>query len=126
MKREDFKKFVEETLENVIQFAKEKTDRKLSRRVAFSWFFAKEKDRVTENISEYITARVYVDENNIYPCVDIGVNDILNDGTVLIWANVAGFSPRPFQKNWTDKDGPFVYIIFDNVINKLSNKSKSN
>lgn len=123
MKREDFKEFVEQTLENVIQFAEEKTDRKLSRRIAFSWFFAKEEDRVTENISEYITERIYVDENQIYPCVDIGVNDILNDGTVLIWANVAGFNPRPFQKNWTDRDGPFVYIIFDNVVNKLSNKS---
>lgn len=123
MKREDFKEFVEQTLENVIQFAEEKTDRKLSRRIAFSWFFAKEEDRVTENISEYITKRIYVDENQIYPCVDIGVNDILNDGTVLIWANVAGFKPRPFQKNWTDRDGPFVYIIFDNVVNKLSNKS---
>jgi hypothetical protein len=120
MKREVFKQFVEQTIENVIQYAEEKTGRSLSRKIAFGWFFAKESELVREGIAEYITQRVYIDENNIYPCVDIGVTDILDDGTTLIWANVSGHSPRPFQKNWTDRDGPFVYIIGQRLTDKLS------
>ncbi len=112
MNREDFKKFVGQTLENVIQFVEEKTGKKLSRRITFSWFFGKEEDQVTENISEYITQRVYIDENQIYPCVDIGVTDILNDGTILIWANVAGYSPRPFQKiGHAETDHLFISLV---------------
>lgn len=120
MKREAFKQFVEQTLENVIQYAEEKTGRLLSRKFAFGWFFAKESELVRQDIAEYITKRVYIDENNIYPCVDIGVSDILDDGTTLIWASVSGHSPRPFEKNWTGRDGPFVYIIGQRAIDKLS------
>jgi ribosomal protein S17E len=120
MKREAFKQFVEQTLENVIQYAEEKTGKSLSRKLAFGWFYAKESKLVRDDIAEYITKRVYIDENNIYPCVDIGVADILDDGTTLIWANVSGHSPRPFQKNWTDREGPFVYIIGQKLIDKLS------
>ncbi len=120
MKREAFKQFVEQTLENVIQYAEEKTGRLISRKIAFGWFFAKESELVRQDIAEYITKRVYIDENNIYPCVDIGVSDILDDGTTLIWANVSGHSPRPFEQNWTGRDGPFVYIIGQRAVDKLS------
>ena len=50
------------------------------------------------------------------------VNDILADGTVVIYANIAGYSPRPFQKNWTGRDGPFVYIIGQDVIDRFAKK----
>ena len=120
MKREAFKQFVEQTIEDVVRHAEEKTGKSLSRKIAFGWFHAIESELVRDDIAEYITKRVYIDENNIYPCVDIGVADILDDGTTLIWANVSGHSPRPFQKNWTDREGPFVYIIGQKLIDKLS------
>ena len=73
-----------------------------------------------EGIVEYITDQVFVDGEHLYPCVDIGVGDILDDRTVLISAHIAGYRPRPFQKNWTGRDGPFVYIIGQNVLDKLA------
>jgi hypothetical protein len=86
MTREEFKQFVERTLEGVIRFAEEHTGKPLSRKIAFRWFSQKS-EPITENIAEHITQKVYIDENHIYPCIDIGVGDILDDGTVLIYAN---------------------------------------
>jgi hypothetical protein len=63
---------------------------------------------------------VYIDESHIYPCVDIGVGDLLEDGTPLIVASIAGYSPRPFQKNWTGRDGPFVRIVGAPFLNKAA------
>jgi hypothetical protein len=64
--------------------------------------------------------RVYVDLENIYPCVDIGVGDLAHDGSPIIVANVAGYSPKPFQKNWTGREGPFVFIIGQPYLDKLA------
>jgi hypothetical protein len=64
-----------------------------------------------------------VDEDHIYPCVDIGVGDLLEDGTPLIVANIAGYGPRPFQANWTGRDGPFVYILGQPFLNKIEGVS---
>lgn len=121
MTREEFKQFVDSTLEGVIQFAEEYTGKRLPRKIAFRWFSQKA-EPITENIADHITQKVYIDENHIYPCVDIGVGDILDDGTVLIQAHVAGYGPAAFQKNWTGRDGPFVYIIGQNVIDRLAGK----
>ena len=118
MTRDEFKQFVAETLEGVIQLAEKETGKALPRKIAFKWF-SQTPPALREGIVEHITDRVFIDEENIYPCVDIGVGDILDDGTVVIHANIAGYSPRPFQKNWTGRDGPFVHIIGQNVIDKL-------
>jgi len=82
---------------------------------------------IDEGIVEAIVNRVYVDQENIYPCVDIGVGDLSDDGSPIIIANVAGYSPRPFQKNWTGREGPFVFIIGQPYLDKLAgNYSPSN
>jgi hypothetical protein len=57
--------------------------------------------RITENIVEQIVKRVFIDEEHIYPCVDLGVGDLLEDGSLLIVGNVSGHAPRPFGQNWT-------------------------
>ena len=118
MTKEKFQNFVEKTLEEVVQLAEEKGENKLSRKIAFQWFFQKTPP-ITENISQHITNRVFIDENNIYPCIDIGVQDILEDGTVLIFANVAGYSPKPWGVNWQGKDGPFIHIIGHQFLSKV-------
>lgn len=121
MNRENFAAFVERTLNEVVELAEQKANRKLSRKLAFQWL-GKDKPRITEEIVEYIVKRVFIDEEHIYPCVDIGVGDILEDGTLLIVGNVAGYSPRPFGKNWTDRDGPFVHIIGEPFLARMSGK----
>lgn len=123
MTKEDFQTFVEETLEEVIKLAEKESGKSLSRKIAFRWFSQKD-EPIKENIAEHITEKVYIDENNIYPCVDIGVGDITDDGTLTIFANIAGYSPRPFGKNWQEKEGPFIHIIGHEFLNKVGKITK--
>ncbi|MEP7038619.1 MAG: hypothetical protein ABI891_09755 [Acidobacteriota bacterium] len=118
MKKEVFEKFTEETIEAVIQLAEVKTNRNLSRKIAFQWFFQNTKP-ITENIVENITERIFIDENHICPCVDIGVGDMLEDGTLIIFANVAGYEPKPFGKNWQGNVGPYIHIIGQTFLDKM-------
>jgi hypothetical protein len=71
----------------------------------------------------HIIERVFIDEEHIYPCVDIGVGDILEDGSLLIVGNVAGYAPRSFGKNWTGREGPFVHIVGQPFLTKLAGKA---
>jgi hypothetical protein len=128
MNRADFTSFVQQTLEDVVRYAEEHTGSNLPRPVAFQWLGDRHKRNgapLRVGIVEAIVERVYIDEQHIYPCVDIGVGDILDDGTPLVVANVAGYGPRPFQKNWTDRQGPFVYIIGQPFLEKLKAQTPS-
>jgi hypothetical protein len=121
MNREDFTAFVAQALDDVIQLAEKKCGKQLGRRFAFQWLGTAH-PVVTENVAEYIAARVYVDEEHIFPCVDIGVGDLLPDGRPLIVGSVAGYKPGPFQKNWTGRLGPFVYIVGQPLLNRMAGK----
>lgn len=110
MKRDDFAVFVESTIEQVTRLAEEKSGKHPERKYAFRWL-GRSQPVITENIIEHIVSRVFVDEEHIYPCVDIGVGDILEDGSVLIIGSIAGYVPRGFGTNWTGRAGPFVHII---------------
>ncbi len=114
----EFTAFVARTLEEVIQFAEAHTRKVLSRNMKFRWLG--HDALIDEGIVEAIVNRVYVDPENIYPCVDIGVGDLSDDGSPIIIANVAGYDPRPFQKNWTGREGPFVFIIGQPYLDKLT------
>jgi hypothetical protein len=72
--------------------------------------------------SHLLVDRVFVSDDQIYPCVDIGVGDLSDGGTPIIMANVAGYTPRPFQKNWTGRDGPFVFIVGQRFLDKCRRK----
>jgi hypothetical protein len=109
---------VEQTLEAVIQVAERHTGKTLPRSFGFRWLHQTESIR--DGIAEAIVNKVFVDEDHISPCVDIGVGEPLEDGTPIIVANMAGYSPRPFQKNWTGRDGPFVFIIGQPFLSKLA------
>ena len=119
MNREQFSTFVSTVLEDVIQFAEEKAGQKLPRRFAFQWL-GRSNPRITENIVEQIVKRVFIDEEHIYPCVDLGVGDLLEDGSLLIVGNVSGHAPRSFGQNWTGREGPFVPIVGISFLNKMA------
>ena len=121
MNREDFRAFVARTLEDVIQLAEKQCGKELSRKIAFQWL-GRSQPVVTEKIVEHIVDRVFVDDEHIYPCVDIGVGDVFDDGTLLIVANVAGYAPRPFGQNWHGQDGPFIHIVGGPFLNKMEGK----
>jgi hypothetical protein len=46
----------------------------------------------------------------------------LGHGTLLIVGSVAGYAPRPFGRNWTGRDGPFVHIVGAPFLNKMAGK----
>lgn len=118
MTRDEFTAFVERTLEEVVQFAEAQTRTVLPRKIKLRWLG--HDSIIDEGIVEAVVNRVYLDQENIYPCVDIGVGDLSEDGSPIIVANVAGYSPRPFQKNWTGREGPFVFIIGQPFLRKLA------
>jgi hypothetical protein len=121
VRKEEFTTFVATTLEDLIQLAEQKADKKLPRKFAFQWL-GRSYPRVTESIVEHIVERVFIDEEHIYPCVDMGVGDVLEDGSLLIVGSVAGYAPRPFGRNWTGREGPFVRIVGGPFLNKMAGK----
>lgn len=122
MEREVFSLFVAKTLEEVIVLAEQKANQQISRKFAFQWL-GKGQPRVTENIVDYIVQRVFIDSEHIYPCVDIGVGDLLDDGSLLIVANVAGYAPCTFRTNWTGREGPFVHIVGQAFLMRIAGKT---
>lgn len=110
MTQQEFTRYVRSTLEGVLRLAEERTGKSLPRRVAFCWW-KKGSEIFRDGVVEEIVAKIYMDEEHIYPCVDIGVVDLLEDGTPLIAATIAGYPPKPLQANWTGREGPFVYVI---------------
>jgi hypothetical protein len=117
MKKEEFRAFIEKSIEDVIRHAEYMTGMKLPRTIAFQWL-GRDSPIVRKDIVEEILGRVFVTEEEIYPCVDLGPSEVL-DGTLLLQANIAGYSPRPFQKNWTGSDGPFVPSVFGPLASKV-------
>lgn len=121
MTREEFARFVETTVEEVICLAEQKSGKPLPRTFAFQWL-GHSQPLITENAIEHIVQRVFVDGEHIYPCVDIGVGDLLEDGSPLIVASVAGYAPRAFGENWTGRRGPFIHIIGAPFLSKIEGK----
>jgi hypothetical protein len=121
MKREEFAAFVESTVKEVISLAEEKCGKRLQRKYAFRWL-GRSHPTVSNNVVEHIVERVFVDEEHVYPCVDIGVGDILEDGSLLIIGSVAGYAPRPFGPNWTGRMGPFVHVVGRPFLNRIAGK----
>jgi hypothetical protein len=110
MTRDQFKVHVAQSIEDSIINLEGKIGVQLPRRLAFCWMHDKLQVYRDKEIVEAITARVFVDAENIYPCVDLGPTKVLEDGSLLLTANRAGYAPRPFQMNWSGREGPFVLI----------------
>jgi hypothetical protein len=119
MNREDFSTFVAVALEEAVLCAEQKAGQSLPRTLSFRWNDRSE--RVTENIVEHIVDRVFIDEKHIYPDVDLGVCDLLDDGTLLVVGMVANHPPpRPFGQNAWKGEGPFEPIVGIAFLNKLA------
>jgi hypothetical protein len=114
MKESDFRKHIIEAIEDVIKFAEEKCGHPLSRKYTFQKLSKLGTDELPmpqEKVVDYLVSQTWVNESEIYPCYDLGVAGILPDGTLLLTGNRAGYTPRPWQKNWTGRDGPFVPVV---------------
>ncbi len=122
MNERDFRAFVDETIEEVICIAEKRSGATLTRNIAFQWLGEKTEPRRGGALIDEIVRRVYFGPLLIKPCVDIGIGDLLDDGTPLLVAYVAGYPPMNFRKNWTGRDGPFVPIIGGAFLRKIAGK----
>jgi len=121
MNRDDFAKFVARTIDEVIKLAEKQSVQKLPRQCAFRWL-GRSHPLLRDGIVEHIVQRVWLDEDHIYPCVDIGVADLLDDGSLLIVGNIAGYAPKAFGMNWTGRDGPFIHIVGEPFMAKIAGR----
>jgi hypothetical protein len=114
MERQDFKSLVESTLQDVLAYAEETLGIRLPRQLAFRWLGSQE--IVRTDVVEAITSRVYVDRDDISPCVDIGPCEVLDGNTTLITGIVAGYPPAPFDQGHgrarQGHAGPFIHAVF--------------
>lgn len=119
MNREEFSTLVSMTLEEVAQFAEEKAGQKLPRKFALRWSDCPSQ-LIVEDILEHIVERVFIDEKHIYPDVNLGICDLLDDGSLLIVGSVANYPPpRPFERIRKGVEGPFTPIVGIAFLNKL-------
>lgn len=115
MTREEFKKFVDRTLDEVKQYAEVHSATSLSAQFKFKWL---KDDCPTvygrQQVIEEIVRLVFVSPDQIYPCVDLNID--LDEEYISLTAWIANYDPRPFQKGWTNRPGPFIYCINHRLI----------
>lgn len=66
------------------------------------------------------SSRVWEGPNRIHPCVDLLVSELLDDGRLLIHVYVAGYAPTEFGKNWSGREGPYVFGYGEKLKNQLA------
>lgn len=117
MTKEEFSKFVEKTLDELLLYVEIHTEQKFSGIEYFKWGMkATQVFYGLQNIVDEIVARVYISENEIYPCVDLFTFKVSNKDTIYIWGRIAGYPPTHFQKGYTGRPGPFHYFIDSGII----------
>jgi hypothetical protein len=117
MTRDEFKAHTIASVEDSITRLEGIVGVALPRDLAFQWLTEPDRYYFGDEVIEGIVARVYVDEDHIWPCVDIGPSKILPDGRLLIVATRAGHPPQPFGLNWTGPMGPFVLVYGGDFVN---------
>ena len=117
MRREEFSLFVGKTLGEVKLFTEFHVGAEIKKNLRFSWNIESDNEfKVGEDaITKSIVDKIYISENKIYPCVDLFVID-LND-YIEISGRIANYSPRKFQKGWSNRPGPFIYYVNEKLIN---------
>ncbi|WP_207435755.1 hypothetical protein [Sabulibacter ruber] len=124
MSFEEFIKFVDKTLGELILYAELHAGRSFSdHELIFEWMSY---DRGSTNGREYIvyeiTDKVFVSEEEIYPCVDLIIEKPDSRANILkILGRRAGYEPRPFGTGWSNRPGPFIYGIGKGIKTKLVN-----
>ncbi len=121
MTKPDFEKFVDKTLDEIFLFAEIYTKRIDLNEREFQWLI-KDSPVVTERreIISAITSVVFIAPDKIYPCVDLQIMEV-KDKTIVLKAWFANYEPRPFGKGWSNRPGPFIYVINQTIIHPAVN-----
>jgi hypothetical protein len=119
MTRDDFKKHVEETIEGIIQEGEKRAGHALPRRYCFGFCNPPRVTAEQDQVSEHLAQLVFVDEEHLYPCFDLILDDILDDGRLLFVGYRANYPPRLWGKNHSGRDGPFVRMFSQRFLDKI-------
>lgn len=112
----EFKIFIEKTLDELKLAAEVHADKLLPEICSFQWMREGEPiHRTRDQIVDAICKEVYIDSDNIYPCVDLHINYSQDKTGLEIRGFRANYSPRPFQRGWSNRPGPFIYAISTNL-----------
>lgn len=124
MTEKEFIEFVSKTLDEVKLYAEIHANKSLPNKFKFKWL--KDDCRTVvgrENVINEIVRLVFIEEGKIYPCVDLNIG--LEDEYISLTSWIANYDPRPFQKGWSNRPGPFIYCLGQDIIsNKIDTKSK--
>nr|WP_294862488.1 hypothetical protein [uncultured Fluviicola sp.] len=129
MTQPEFETFIEKTLEELKLAAEIHANMPLPDIGSFQWM--REGDPIYRNRIDIVAAickEVYIDPNNIYPCVDLHISYNEDKTALAVRGFIANYSPRPFQRGWSNRPGPFIYAISTNSpeidVNSESFKNK--
>jgi len=120
MSPDAFRKHVIERIEASIEHAERELGRALPRELAFQWNPGEAPRFYGGEIADEIVRHVFVAEDKIYPCVDLGPAEVLADGKLLIIGLRAGYPLAPFGKNWHGDDGPFILIYGQRLADQVA------
>ncbi|MFO1513871.1 MAG: hypothetical protein U1F83_13300 [Verrucomicrobiota bacterium] len=99
MTRDEFRKVVEEALEQLVTTAEQRINRKLPRQYCLSGLGSNKV--ASDDATEFLTNWVFVDESHIFPCVDLFLEELLPDGRLRFSAYRAGYEPCAFGEHVT-------------------------
>jgi len=118
MSFEDFLKFVEKTIEELILYGQLHSGKDyLDYALEFKWDVQGANtvsDR--ENMIFEISDKVFVSPNKIYPCVDLTIEQPTQEKKLRILGRRAGYEPKEFGTGWSNRPGPFIYGIGKGII----------
>jgi hypothetical protein len=118
MNLEDFLIFVDKTIGELILYAQMHSGKDYSDyELEFTWEMHDAKTvHGREEIVYEISDRVFSSADKIYPCVDLVIEQPTQERKLTIRGLRAGYQPREFGLGWSNRPGPFIYVIGKGII----------
>lgn len=112
MTKEAFYDFVRKTVFELKAYAEAAKKQELPYDFEFRWS-GKENTTVVgiENVIDEIVKHVYISPTEIYPCVDLIVQEVTASNRILVRGTIAGYDPKPIETGWSGRFGPFIYGV---------------
>jgi hypothetical protein len=102
--RDAFKQVVAEAVETVTAVAERRLGRALPRKCTLGWLGGPVIEP-GEDVVELLTQKVFVSEAEIFPCVDLFLDELRPDGRLLMVCYRAGYPPGPYGEHWQYRTG---------------------
>jgi hypothetical protein len=118
MRLEEFLIFVDKTIGELILYAQMHSGNDYSGyELEFKWEMHGTKTvHGRENIVYEISDRVFLSTDRIYPCVDLVIEQPTQERKLIIRGLRAGYEPREFGLGWSNRPGPFIYVLGKGII----------